>query len=149
LRHFSRAQVKVLLFERFVADIRGALDEVTRFVDLGSPLDLTGLATHHHRGDAPRHPRLRLLQNRLLRRATAPRLMPDLPGGPPPALSSWGRAAVRLDDAFERLNRSDRPYPEMKPDTRAFLERLFARENAGLSELIELDVGAAWPYMKG
>jgi hypothetical protein len=37
----------------------------------------------------------------------------------------------------------------MSPRIRAFLEALFARENAGLSELIGLDVKSCWPYFSG
>jgi hypothetical protein len=149
LRHFPRAQIKVLLFERFVADVQGGLDEVTRFLGLRASVDVTGLVTHQHRGDAPRSPRLRLLQNRLLHPAAAAGMLPDLPGGPAPRLPPMARLAVRVDGYLQRLNPFDRSYPPMGARVRSFLEALFARENAGLSELIGLDVKSSWPYFPG
>ena len=35
----------------------------------------------------------------------------------------------------------------MLPETREYLQNLFARENRGLSELIGIDIGQHWDYM--
>jgi hypothetical protein len=36
----------------------------------------------------------------------------------------------------------------MRDETRSFLQRLFARENTGLADLVEADLTAHWPTMK-
>ena len=41
-----------------------------------------------------------------------------------------------------------RNYPPMADDTRSFLEKLYRRSNAGLSELIDDDVSRQWPCMR-
>ena len=38
-------------------------------------------------------------------------------------------------------------YPPMKKETTLFLEKLYARENRDLGELLGLDLSAFWPYM--
>jgi hypothetical protein len=64
--------------------------------------------------------------------------MSDKRGGPPRTL--------RI--AMEKLSFVDRPPPEMKAPTRRFLERLYAKENRGLAELIGRDLATFWPYLE-
>lgn len=40
-----------------------------------------------------------------------------------------------------------RSRPPMNPETRMFLENLFAKENKGLSQIIDIDLKEYWPYM--
>jgi hypothetical protein len=68
-------------------------------------------------------------------------IVPRLPSGP------LHRPALALDRALRRCNSVDNGYRDLRPETRTFLKSLFARENAGLSELIGIDVGQYWPYM--
>ena len=46
------------------------------------------------------------------------------------------------------MNPPSRGDRAMRPETRAFLESVFARENAGLSELLGIDLGRYWPWMR-
>ena len=39
-------------------------------------------------------------------------------------------------------------YPPMGNGVREFLQRLYAKENIGLGQLIEADIERCWPYMK-
>lgn len=145
-RHFPRDQIRVLIFEQFVADVPAALRTVEEFLGLRSRLDVSGLRLHQHRGDAPLWPRLRLLQNRILRGAT---IRPV--AGPAAEAAAPGRLqalALRLDAALRAANPPARRYPEPRPETLAFLRDVFARENAGLADLIGVDVARWWPYMK-
>jgi hypothetical protein len=36
----------------------------------------------------------------------------------------------------------------MDPSTESFLQRLYAKENPGLSDLIGVDLAQYWPYME-
>lgn len=148
LQRFPRENVKILIFEEFVRDVQQGLDDVVRFIGLRSRLDVSGLDTHQHRGHVPRFGRLQLMQNRLFRDALGVCDRPDLPNVPrlPPAPAH--RLAVALDGALRRLNPPARRHRDLRPETRAFLEDLFARENAGLSELLGIDLGQYWPYMR-
>jgi hypothetical protein len=144
-RHFPRDQILVLIFEEFVADVPAAFRKVEEFLRLPHALEVQGLRVHQHRGDAPAWPRLRLLQNRMLRGATTRSV-----AGPAGQDSVPGRAhalALRLDAALRAANPPARRYPEARAETVAFLQDVFARENAGLAELIGLDVARYWTYM--
>ena len=146
-RHFPREQIHVQIFEEFVADVPAAFRKVEAFLELRDALDVNGLSVHQHRGDAPLWPRLRLLQNRLLRGATTRHT-----AGPPARDAQPGSPrtlARRIDAALRAANPTVRRYPDARPETVAFLQDLFARENAGLAELIGQDVTRYWPYMEG
>lgn len=145
-RLFPRDQILVLIFEEFVADVPAALRKVEAFLGLGSPLDVSGLRLHQHRGDAPLWPRLRLLQNRLLRGATIRPVAGPLQGGPVPG--RLHALVMRLEAALRAANPPARRYPEPRPETVAFLQDVFARENAGLAGLIGVDLARYWPYME-
>jgi hypothetical protein len=145
LRYFPRDHILVLIFEEFINDISSEFRRVERFLSLPHALDLTGLPLHRHPGEAPRFPRLRLLENRVLRDATTP---------PPPGPESdtqpprSQRVALRIAQALRVANPQVPRYPQPRPETVAYLQEIFARENAGLSGLIGVDVERYWPYMK-
>lgn len=147
LRWFPRENVKILIFEEFVRDVQQGVDDVVSFLGLRSRIDVSGLDTHRHQGDAPRCPRLQLLQNRLFRDVRAVLHLPDLPNVPRASPGPLHRGALALDRALRRWNPAVPHYPVLRPETRTFLEHLFARENAGLSELLGIDLGRYWPYM--
>lgn len=148
LQRFPRENVKILIFEEFVRDVQHAVDDVVRFLGLRSRLSLSGIDTHRHRGEVPRFQRLQLMQNRLFRGVLDQCNRPDLPNVPQPPLAPRQRLAVAVDRRLRRLNPPSRGNRAMRPETRAFLEDLFARENAGLSELLGLDLGRYWPCMR-
>jgi hypothetical protein len=147
LQRFPAGNVKILIFEEFVRDVQRGVDDVVRFLGLRSRLDVSGIDTHRHRGDAPGFLRLQLLQNRLFRPVRAVLDLPDLPNVPRLPSGPLYRLALALDRALRRENPAAGRYRDLRPETRAFLEGLFARENAGLSELLGIDLGQYWPYM--
>jgi len=52
-----------------------------------------------------------------------------------------GRALKVVDRFFEKINvTNEKSYPSMKPKTKEFLQKLFAKENRGLSDLIDRNV---------
>ena len=146
LRHFPRERIKILLLEELMLDIQRSLDEVARFLDLRTSVDAAGVSVRRHRGAAPRFPRLLLWQNRLLRHARALDQQPDLPGISRRRAGPFQRLGSGLDRALRRIQGGTGTYPAMRPKTRAFLEQYFVRENAGLSELLGVDLHQYWPY---
>lgn len=146
LSRFPRENLMFIVFEEFIYNLKDRMEEVGRFLGLPSKIDLTRVGTHRHRGNRPRSLRLQLASNRLLRHAISLQHLPDLPGVPRQGPRSF---VTVLDRAVRRANQTARRYPEMRSDTRAFLEELFVRENAGLSGLIGVDLPSYWPYFRG
>jgi hypothetical protein len=165
-RTFPREQVKVLLFERFVADVQATVDDVCAFLGLPKSVDTARVPTWVNRTRYPRSLRLQLTYNRLLRPIRRRTLHTDLPHAgrsleettasaeaavagdePPPSLK--GRLAHTLGSLDRRLNVRRGRRPPLDPHTRDFLVQYFARENAGLSDLLGEDVTAVWPNFRG
>ena len=89
--------------------------------------------------------RLQFLRNRLFRDRAAARFHGHLPGTR--ASNALGERVVA--GRWVRLNmRRDRRPPDMKEATHRFLDEYFAHENAGLADLIGLDVSQDW-YLTG
>ncbi|GIV61822.1 MAG: sulfotransferase [Rhodothermaceae bacterium] len=145
---FPREQIRVILFERFVRNVRDVLSDLCSF--LGVPYEEAMAAgdRHHNRARTPRWVRLMLWQNRLLRGQAVAPYAGFLPGMPAVERSVSGRLIRFVDRGLRYVNRREGRYPPMRPETRDFLARLFARENAGLSDLIGQDVAAYWPSMR-
>jgi hypothetical protein len=146
--HIPRERIKVLIFEELIREPQRVLDSVTTFLGLRPNLDLSGVGTHFHRGDAVRFPRLQLLQNRLFRPLVTRAHRPDLPGMPAARLGAPERLALKLDAGLRAINRTGAGLPAMQSRTQEFLAALFARENAGLSELLGIDLERFWPSLR-
>jgi Sulfotransferase family len=144
LKRFPRENLKFMVFEKFIDNLKDSMAEVGRFLGLQSKMDLTKADTHRHPGHRPRSLRVQLATNRLLRDAISLQHLPDLPGVP---TQRPGGLVTLIDRAIRRANQTTYKYPEMRPETRAFLQDLFARENAGLSELIGVELHSYWPYL--
>jgi len=144
-------RMRVFFFEDFVADPAAVLGEVRAFLGL-EPAGTSDEGLHSNAARPPLHLGTRLFVNHWIgHRFSSPRPRPNLPGyqGPEVAdpqarsLRWYERLALRVDEATPRR----RP-PEMKPETRVLLEKVFAKRNAGLGELLGTDVAGRWPYMR-
>jgi hypothetical protein len=146
-RHFPDEHMRFILFEAFVTDPEGTAAEVCQWLGLESCLDIDGLEARMNPAIVPRSLRLQLAHNRLFRKLAAQRYvgshLPNMPSGK-------SNVVIRaISYAFRKMNLTGaRRYPAMNTETKSFLQRLFAKENRGLSELIGIDVGQYWPYMK-
>jgi len=143
LKYFPRENVKVVLFERLAGEMRITLDDLCGFLGLPTSVDLSGVDTHRNRGQSPRVLALRLLQNRILPCLPRTRPLPPVPSLARPKLRA---VAEVVDKALRWANTSERKYPDMRQETRKYLERLLSRENAGLDDLIRIDLRKYWPY---
>lgn len=148
LDHFDRDQIHVVIFEDFVENTQQGVDEVCAFLGLRDSVDVNRALSHANASPVPRWPRLLIWQNWLFRTVDPKRHAAHLPGLSPPSRSFRDRVLQSLDHRLRYLNlQTDRPAPSMDPNTRAHLQTIFARENAGLSDLIGIDVARFWPYM--
>jgi hypothetical protein len=152
-RHFPAEQIKVVLFEDFVAEPQAGIDEVAAFLGLDEGVDLSRVSPHRNAANAPLWLGGRLAANRLLRpllKKSYRRRIPNMSGYRPDRPWHERTAEPRVQravDLWETL-RPKRRYPPMRPETRAFLEGVFRRANEGLSELIGVDVSRRWPWME-
>lgn len=145
-------QMLVLFFEDFAADPTGLLRQVCDFLDLQDLPPASAEAQHSNRAHPPLNLRARLFVNHWLGHLFSfPRTRPNLPGyrGPdapnPQArpLRPHERAILSLDERFPRP-----PPAPMSATTREVLQKVFAKRNAGLADLLGCDVSARWPYMR-
>lgn len=148
------SQIKVILFEHFIKNIQSVTDEVCTFLGLDESLDTEKIPTWSNKTTVPKILSIQLLYNRLLRPITNKRffIRKDLPGHKRSSSSAMSESSTSLfsqlakvDRLIVELNAGERP--PMKPETKTFLQQLYARENAGISELIGTDVSQYWTYM--
>jgi hypothetical protein len=137
---FPADQLKVVLFEDLVQRPDDVLREVIGFIGLPQPPTLPSMA-HRNPARVPRSITAQLWRNRLFRDRVVNRFRGHLPGTSRPG----GAQEQIVRGRFARWNlRTDRRPPPMRPETHRFLNALFRRENAGLSELIGQDVEQHW-----
>jgi hypothetical protein len=146
-------RLKVILFEDFIRNKQGTIDDVCAYLGLEGTVDVAAIDSHQNVATVPLIIPLRYFGNWIYRAFASNisnRNIPNMPAYNPQTIGATGKGA-KLSSRIWRFYRSrlpSRSYPPMKPDTRAFLERLFKNRNAGLSELIGRDVADRWPYMK-
>jgi len=149
LEVFDREQITVLLFEDFIQNMQKHVDTLCDWLNLSGRLDLSGLdTTQENAALVPRWPKLIEWQNYLFRSlsdGSANHGIALLPENEP---SSVDKFLNRVDHRLRYFNLREVEKPPMSSKVRDFLERLYAKENRGLPELIGTDVGRQWPYMK-
>jgi hypothetical protein len=119
LQIFGPAQVKVILFEEFMADARGTLAQILEF--LGIDHDLAGFEAKAYRQFAEvRSPVVRyLFGNRTIARASEILV--------PPRLRRWVRETFLVRSAQK---------PAMEPEAREFLIRYYREDVRNLAALL-------------
>ena len=158
LDHFDREQLNIVFFQDFVERPQQVVDEVCGFLGCERSVDVDAVETHHNRSGVPPEPLIPVKYVANWARSWGPRrgTMGHLPTLEFDRLEqarkmSWSGIVGHLIGAgIDRLLElfPDGQYPPMAEETREFLERLMARENAGLSEIVGRDVSEYWPYME-
>ncbi|QXD16193.1 sulfotransferase [Rhodocaloribacter litoris] len=147
LERFSRKQVKILIFEHFIRNQLAVLREVLEFIGVPFIADIK-VGQHANPGRYPRFPRLKCLENYCLRRkfGSSYRMqVPRLQASESPALSHRV-----MEKVFRWINpMTARRPPAMDPATRRWLSGFLRRRNAGLPDLLEIDLAAYWPTFAG
>jgi len=145
LRHFSRDQMKVVLFEEFVADTQTVVDEVCAFLGLTSTVNVAEANAHQNRSPVPRWPGLQRVLNYW---ATGVEGRGDrsLPYAQKPQSPYVLQGLVYH---LRQLNLTTRrETPPMRDATRKCLAQIFARKNRGLGDLLDVDPAKHWPCLR-
>jgi len=145
---FPREQITVLIFEDFLRNMQAHIDALCDTLGLSQGVDLTGMDTTQRNATyIPRWPSLLAYQNRLFRGRNARHYQHHLPDTSTDDSTLWGKVLDSLNHRLRYLNLTDRTKPPMDSSCKSFLQRLYAKENRGLSDLIGVDVSQYWPYM--
>jgi Sulfotransferase family len=145
---FKREQIKVFIFEDFIKNVQEKIDEVCDFLLLNQSLDVTNLKTHQNSALLPRNLQLHLLFNNLFKTRVCGRKY-QISHLPNASMVNQNKLLCLLTNSFNQLNLTpNKPYPRMNSDTQKFLEQLFAKENRGLSELIDFPLEHFWTYLE-
>jgi len=143
LRYLSRERLHFIVFEDFVGDIAAWTRNACAFLGVDPDLIIDS-ETHAHanEGSFPRHPGLHLWRNRLLRDRAMARYREHLIDVPARHASHLARVIENAHSFLNPLKTRDRP--RMRAETRRMLDDYFFTQNAGLSDLIGIDVERRW-----
>lgn len=144
-RFFPDKNLHFVIFEDFISDTQKCITEICNFLNLSSTLDISQIDTHINPAVVPRSLKVQLFFNRIFRDVVAKRYFGTLPNMP---TNNTHRILKVTRKILNKINLVSDRYPPMKPETKSFLQNLFANENRGLSDLIGKDVVKYWPYMK-
>lgn len=145
LSYFSSDQVKIIIFEAFLANKERVLKELCEFIGVNfSLLPVEALKAHVNAARIPKFPSLQILKNRLLPQLGNKHYASQLPNTP--SIKKKDNLAITF---IHKIHRAINPLiekkpPEMKKSTRQFLDNYFKRELEGLNELIDKDVLSLW-----
>lgn len=145
LRYFAQDQIKVILFEEFVADTQTAVDEVCSFLGLSSTVDVAEADAHQNRSPVPRWPGLQRTFN-YWTTGIEGRGDRSLPYAQKPQSSYVLQGLVHH---LRQLNLTTRrETPPMQDDIRGCLGQIFARKNQGLGDLIDAEPADHWHCLR-
>jgi hypothetical protein len=138
----------VVFFEDFVAEREGVVARVCEHIGVPALPELTQGEQVSNRSEAPWNIPLRLAANRVIRPwLQVKRNIPNMPGYHRTVDSQADRPGHEKLVQHWDARLPSRRVPPMSEQTRSFLERVFANENAALGEIIGEDVASRWPYM--
>jgi hypothetical protein len=148
----KEGRLKVILFEDFLQDKQGTIDSLCAYLGLKGTVDVASIDSHKNVASVPLIIPLRYFGNWIYSAFASNisnRNIPNMPAYDPQTVGATGKG-TRVSSRLWRFYRNKMPsrkYPPMNPETRAFLEKLYKKRNAGLSDLIGCDVSDRWPYM--
>lgn len=139
-----REHVLVLIFESTIQAPASTTEALYQFLGLSVPLETAPAKPHANAGFFPKHPGMAQWRNRVYRHRFGRKYQRRVPWLPDAQEES---ALTKLGHRImQRVNPSirNRPGP-MRPETRAFLTELLRDRNAGLPELLGVDLASYWP----
>lgn len=146
LEHFAKERIKVVIFEDFVKNQQGSIDDLTDFLG-AARMEISTESSWYNRTYYPVSTVGQRGLNLLGQHVIAQRYRKHMQSDRKRSTSdrAWGKAHYWY---FKYINplllRAERP-PQMKPATREFLTRHLAQRNAGLSDLLGQDMSRYWP----
>lgn len=149
-KYFSSRQIKIVVFEQLITNIRQATEDVCHFLDIDIESFSYRAETHKNPANPPRSHRLQLCVNKLSRMRDSRRYLKHLPPGHDGEyVESTSFDTSRLDPWVSKLARhvllkSNVKYSPMCESTKDFLQEYYQMENRGLSDLIGIDTRSYW-----
>lgn len=147
-KYFPDKNMKFIIFKDFIKNNQRNIDDICKFIGLETSVDVRKINTHKNPTKVPINIRLQIVYNHLLRtqRLVTQEFGSHLPNLPQNEPKRFWR---KMDKLVYKLNFTDKKsYPPMNYKTRKFLEKLFAKENRGLSKLIGKNLKKYWTYME-
>ena len=145
-RFIPRSRIFFVIFEDFVRDIPATMREVCAFLGVdGDRLNLSQTNEHANPGRWPKHTKLQLWRNQLLRQRAKGRFrnrLLDVPVDGDGQDSLFVRLTDKIHSTINPCVRSQQP--KMRGATRAMLDDYFSTQNAGLSKLLDTDLDGKW-----
>jgi len=146
-RLFPRERIKIILFEDFTKNPVEVVNDTLEFLHLPKTLDVARMRAHWNQAQVPLSFRLQLLRNRMIRARAARMYHNHLPLNVTKPwhakITNGAQEAVHLAFRLGNPMRVGSP-PPMRPETREFLNVVLRTANAGLADLIEVDVETKW-----
>jgi hypothetical protein len=145
LRFIPRERIYFVIFEEFIRNIAATTRKVCDFIGVdGNLIDLSQANSHANAGGLPKYTNLQLWRNRVLRQRAKfihQHHLVDVPDG-----NDRPSALVRL---AEKIHSTLNPFVkdaqvEMRNNTRMMLDDYFSTQNAGLSELLNINLDERW-----
>lgn len=147
-KYFPDKNMKFIIFEEFIKDLQGVVDEICKFLGLDSSVDVSKVETHKNPTKVPRSIKLQILYNHIFRthRLVTQAFGSHLPNIPQVEPKRFWR---KMDKLIYKFGFTDKKsYPPLRQKTRRFLEEIFSKENRGLSKLIGKNIKEYWPYLE-
>lgn len=141
---FPKDQIRVFLFERFVEHTQAVVNEACSFLGLSTPVDVEQASAHQNESPVPRWTGLQLLFN-YCTTGVEGHSENQLPYAQKPQSSYFLQGLVHH---LRRLNLTTGRTPPMSAAVRSTLGQIFARQNRGLSELLDVDLAEYWPFLR-
>jgi len=148
LEVFDREQITVLIFEDFIQNMEARIDDLCEWLGLSESLDLSSLnGTQKNASLVPRWSRLMAWQNYIFRPLQARNYNHRIADLPDDEFTGMERLMNSVNYRLRYFNLHEGKKPPMPAEARSFLQRLYAKENRGLSDLIGIDVSQYWDYL--
>ncbi len=148
LKTFDPGQIRIVLFEDFLADQQGTIDSLTDFID-APRMSLDTAETWFNRTLYPSRPALQRLQNRLGKHIVARRYRTHMGEGSDTVSPFWHKMHYRWFAYVAPLLLTREKAPPMDEATRAYLAQHLSARNAGLSDLLDRDLSQVWTGFEG
>ena len=141
-----REQIKVVLFEDFLADRAKVIHDICQFIGVDESLVTEeALALHENSASLPKFLFLQRLKNRWLRRAGNVAYQQHFSLNTDSSFWQHLSCVKVLDAIHRKINPLiDKKPPKINPATKAYLDAYFNQHLQGVNELLQRDVLSTW-----
>ncbi|MDA3918344.1 MAG: sulfotransferase domain-containing protein [Deltaproteobacteria bacterium] len=145
LMYINKKHVFFFILEEYLSDKKRISRKLFEFLNVSfDKLPATAFDIHSNKGIIPKNTNLQILKNKILRGYGNTMYRGKLPYNVPSAKIS-SKITNLLNKLHNKINPIiDNKIPEMAPETKRFLDKLFERELDGINELIGSNVIDLW-----